>query len=293
MCKFQSNHKSRYVQNLRKFLRIKKENFSIVAGLRKEPKQRGKLPAYSDAAISALEDAANKKAAQCEVSTTTIGERYKLARDYKGCTDSDVAREFMLSRELVRRWGIDLNRPTKVEKLAKYLDVPVNWLENGDVRSLPANSHIGVRVGKEAYIYREEIYAMTISALMSLSTEASTADIQMHIENIVMSKPLFSEAARRAGGRWQLVNDNLYFAPWISFPQPGLSRRYWSDEVEAIIEEELAKKQSVYAAWHAIQCRCEIEGFDYPKMISLHKRIERSRKWSEKFGIDFNMTMPN
>jgi transcriptional regulator with XRE-family HTH domain len=293
MSQFESNHTSRYVQNLRKFLKIKKDKFSIVAGLRSEPNRKGRLPTVTNEAISALEDAANQKAARCEIVNTTMGYRYRLARDYAGYTDSDVAREFGVSRELVRRWGIGLNRPTKIAKLAEYLDVPVEWLEHGDVNSLPANSHIGARVGKEAISYREEIYGMTILALASLSDEASSGDIQMYIENIVMANLSLSEAARCAGGRWQLVNDNLYFAPWISLPQPGLSRRYWSDEVEAIIEEELAKKQSVYAAWHAIKSRCEIAGFDYPKMITLHKRLEKSRKWSEKFGIDFNLTMLN
>jgi hypothetical protein len=128
---------------------------------------------------------------------------------------------------------------------------------------------------------------MTTAVLADLPDDASTAEIQAFIENAVMTRPWLAEAARRAGGRWQVVDDNLYFAPWVPLPIPGLTRRYWSDRVEVIIGEEFYNKSSVYASWHAIKSRCENEGLSYPKMITLHKRIERSRKWTEKFGIEF------
>jgi transcriptional regulator with XRE-family HTH domain len=289
MSQFDTNQKSKYVEFLRKFLNMKKQNFKATAGLKTNSNRKGRLPTYPEEAIKALENAVNAKAGLCEIGTTTVGERYILARDYKGYTDAHVAREFGVSRELIRRWGIGLNQPTKISKLAKFLDVPEVWLAHGDAKSLPADSHIGVRVGDEARRYREELYSMTVTVIADLPEESSTAEMQVFIENTVMTQSWLVEAARRAGGRWQVVFDHLYFAPWVPFPATELTRRYWSDEVEEIIREELINQRSVYAAWHAVKERCESKGWKYPKMISLHKRNEKDRERINKFGINFEL----
>jgi hypothetical protein len=170
------------------------------------------------------------------------------------------------------------------------LDVPLLWLEYGEISSLPANSHLGVRVGKEGLMYREMIREMTKEFLLENSDMIPWQHVQTIIEFKVMTETDFASAARRAGGRWQVVGDNLYFAPWIPLPDRGLTRRYWSDEVEAMIEEELTLKPSVYAAWHSLKLRCEEKNLAYPKMISLHKRIESRKKREAKFGIEFNLS---
>lgn len=71
----------------------------------------------------------------------------------------------------------------------------------------------------------------------------------------------------------------------------GLSRRHWSDEVEQIIQEELANQHSIYAAWAALERRCRALGYkpsEYPKKISLHKRIDTEKARAEEFGVNLN-----
>lgn len=288
MTQFDSNHQSSYVEKIRVFLKMKKQGFNETAGLRRDERcRKGRIPSYPQEAVEALEAAANSKAIRCEASNTTVGERFRLARDYCGLTDSAVARRFGVSRELVRRWGVGLNYPTNLQALSAYLGVPQVWLEKADVNALPADSHIGVRLGSEARKFREALYGMTVSILAELEEDVSQADAQVFIEQMVMTREDFSETARRAGGRWQMVHGGLQFAPWAPLPARGLVRRLWSDEVETIIEEELATKHSVYAAWHSLKARCETKGLAFPKMISLHKRIEHQRKRQEKFGVTF------
>lgn len=288
MTQFDSNQQSSYVQKIRVFLKMKKQGFTQTAGLRnKEPICHGRIPCYPKEAVEALEFAANLKAIRCEANDTTLGERFRLARDYCGLSDSAVARNFGVSRELVRRWGVGLNRPTNLQALSAYLGVPLEWLEDGDSSVLPANSHVGVRLGNEAKRYREALYGMTVNLLAELDEGVSQLEAQALIEQTVMTHEAFSETARRAGGRWQVVQAQLLFAPWNALPERGLTRRLWSDEVEAMIEEELTTKHSVYAAWHSLKTRCETKGLAFPKMISLHKRIDQQRKRQEKFGVTF------
>jgi DNA-binding transcriptional regulator YiaG len=289
MTQFDSNHQSSYVQKIRVFLKMQKQGFTKTAGLRnsKEPLCRGRIPCYPKEAVEALEAAANLKAIRCEANDTTIGERFRLARDYCGLTDSAVAKSFGVSRELVRQWGVGVNRPTNIPALSAYLGVPQAWLEDGDISALPANSHIGVRLGTQAKQYREMLYGMTVSFLAELDEGVSQLEAQAFIEQRVMTHATTSETARRAGGRWQLIQERLLFAHWSALPDRGLTRRLWSDEVEAMIEEELATKHSVYAAWHSLKTRCETKGLAFPKMVSLHKRIHQQRKHQDQFGVAF------
>lgn len=282
-----------YVESLRSFLDISKRNFLRDYGFVSEADEprKGRLPKYKDEPIKALEALANQKAARAELSTTTIGERFCIARDYMGMNDAEVSRAVGVSRELVRRWGADIHRPTVLDKLAEVLNVPEDWLANGGEEYLPASSHIGVRVGDEAMNWREQLYGLTQSVVADLPEGADESYAQAFIEWAVYNKFELAQAARRAGGRWQLVNNTLFFAPWVPIPEHGLSKRFWSDEVEAIIQEELQYKPSIYGAWEAIRARCEAMGLGpsaYPKRISLHKRLERERMRMEKFGVDLN-----
>lgn len=319
MSQFDRYTNTEYVEALRVFLAVGKRNFLREAGFIGEDgkpvnkpqvkgdedtaekdeedsgPRKGRLPrsAYEGEQVAALEEAVNQKSARCESTDTTVGERFRLARDYLGLTDSDVARGVGVSRELVRRWGKDMHPPSKMNELATVLNVPVDWLAHGGEQYLPANSHLGVRVGEEAKLWREQVYSLTLEAISELPDGADQDEdyIRAYIEWAVHNKPALSVAARRAGGRWQLVNGSLLFSPWVPIPEHGLSRRYWSDEVEAMVQEELANQPTVYRAWEELRRRCEAMGLsedEFPKRISLHKRVEKEKARAEKFGVDLN-----
>lgn len=293
MSQFDKYTASEYIEGLRLFLGMKKQGFHQAIGLSRRPEQKkaGRLPGYPTNAIETLEQAVNTKAARAEDIESSPGERYRIARDYKGFTDARVAQELGVSRELVRRWGEDISRISRSSELATLLEVPLQWLEYGGEDNLPPDSHIGVRVGREALDYREKLYQATLPVLQSIKGTPSDYGIQALIENTVMTDKAIGTLARRAGGRWQYLGMALLFAPWVPIREHGLSRRYWTDEVEAMIQEELASKPSVYKAWHSLEARCKAMGMtpdQYPKLISLHKRIENERNRAIKYGVDLN-----
>lgn len=293
MSQFDRYTTTEYVEALRKFLNVSKKNFLREAGFVENPDEprKGRLPRYSTEPLAVLEQFVNEKAARCEAKDTTIGERFRLARDYKGLSDAQLARELGVSRELVRRWGADMNRPSSVEQLATVLDVPVQWLEDGGEEFLAADSYLGVRVGEEAKVWREKLYALTLAILEEVPEYDDPAYLQAYIEWAVFNKPEMAQAARRAGGRWHfLPGYDPLFAPWIPIEEHEFGRRLWSDEVEAIIDEELARN-TVYGAHAALKARCEAMGLgpdEYPKRISLHKRREKERNRIQKFGVNLN-----
>lgn len=292
MSQFDRYTVTEYVEALRSFLDLPKRNFLREYGFVEEAdtQRKGRLPKYPEAPIKALEKSVNEKAARAEAPDTTVGERFRIARDYLGLTDAQVARDMGVSRELVRRWGADVHRPAVMKELAELLNVPQAWLEDGGEENLPANSHIGVRVAEEALQWREQLYGLTQAVVAELPDSADESYAQAFIEWSVFNKFELAQAARRAGGRWQIVSNTLLFAPWVPIPEHGLSKRFWSDEVENIIQEELATK-TVYGAWDAMRARCEAMGLgpdEYPKRISLFKRVEKERGRAEKFGVDLN-----
>jgi hypothetical protein len=172
--------------------------------------------------------------------------------------------------------------------LAGILEVPLAWLNCGGAANLPANSHIGVRLGDEAKYCREKLYGLTTQLMLNLNEDMTESQMQSHLDHVVMSRPGLAIVARRAGGRWQLLHGVLQFAPWICIPERGgLARRFWSDEVEAIIAEELDSKPSVHGAWSAVRQRCEERGLAYPQKISLYKRLQNDRERANIYGINF------
>lgn len=304
MSQFDRYTVTEYVEAMRSFLGLNKRTFLKDFGFVQEGDDRkGRLKRESygqngvaSEAVQAIEAMVNAKANRCEASDTTLGERYKLARDYLGYTDAYVAKLMGVSRELVRRWGADIHRPSNIAELAKELQVPVDWLAEGGEENLPANSHLGVRVGEEALLWREQLYGLTQAVVADIPDDQDEAYAQATIEWAVYNHFELARAARRAGGRWQVVSNTLLFAPWIPIPEHGLSKRYWSDEVEAIIQEELANQPTVYGAWESLRQRCEAMGLgpdDFPKRISLHKRVEKERLRAEKFGVDLNEVVQN
>jgi DNA-binding transcriptional regulator YiaG len=294
MSQFDKYTTTEFVESLRVFLCIKKKGFLRDYGFvdSETTPKRGRLPRYKAEAVDALIIHANEKSEWAESICTSIGERIRIARDYLSLSDASLGRNLHVSRELVRLWRADVHKPTDMSKVANALNVPLNWLETGQQDGLPANSHIGVRIGGEALKYREQLYAMTLKEIESLAEGADLASVQVQLEKAVHSNPQMAKLARRTGGRWQHDGKTLVFAPWVPIREHGLSRRYWSDKVESIIEAELSKVKSVYAAWGAIQKRCADLGMTpamYPTKISLYKRLEKVRSYQNTFGTDLNM----
>lgn len=279
MSRFDSRYEPQYVERLRKFLGIPKENFLYASGLATGPKKTGRVPAYPRSAVAAIEAQANFKAARCEAGDTTLGERLVLARDYAFDFDANIARRLGVSRELVRRWRNGLGNPseTLLDGLADVLGVPTDWLRHGGEQYLPAHSHLGLRFGVEALHWRGLLRADIIA-------EAGDDIASSAIDALVARNSDLSDMARRAGGRWHF-DEEWFFAPWEPMVEPGLQRRYWSDETEVIIEEELEANTSVYAAWRRISQRCESLGLAYPVEISLYKRKEKERQRRERWGV--------
>lgn len=294
MSQFDRYSTAEFVEGLRIFLGLRKDGFLKSHGfieLDSVPK-RGRLPRHKDEPVNALTRLVNEKAARAEAPNgCSLGERIRISKDYRSLTDASLARKLGVSRELVRRWSENLDLPGDLLGLAVELGVPVDWLRNGGESALLANSHIGVRVGEDANALREQLFALTFAELENIPDDADIDFIQAHLEWKVFNDLQMATIARRCGGRWQAHGTNLVFVPWIPIDPRGLSRRYWSDEVESIIEAELVEKASIYGAWHALRQRCEAMGLshqDYPTKISLYKRAEREKQRVESFGVDIN-----
>jgi len=203
MSQFDRYTVTEYVESMRSFLDISKRNFLRDHGFVEDAdaQRKGRLPKYRDEPIHALEALVNQKAARAEANDTTVGERFRIARDYMSFNDAQVAREMGVSRELVRRWGADIHRPTVMEALANLLNVPQAWLADGWEENLPANSHVGVRVGEEALTWREQLYGLTQAVVADMPDGADESYAQAYIEWAVFNKFELAQAARRAGRR--------------------------------------------------------------------------------------------
>lgn len=302
MSQFDSYTTAEYVEGLRKFLDLNQRTFLQDYGLlvpgenmahgENTTTGQGRPKRYRMDRVAIIEQLANEKAARCEAPDTTIAERYRIARDYMGYSDAHVARQLGVSRELVRRWGSGMNQPSHLEALAELLRVPFTWLTQGGEHNLPANTHLGVRVGEQAKHWREQLFGMTLNLVTEVPDRCDDTYAQAYVECAVFNRFELARAARRAGGRWHMVNSTLLFAPWVPLPDYTMTKRKWTDEVETIIEEELAAQPSVYGAWHALKKRCEARGLtekvDFPTKIALYKRLEKERERVKEFGVDLN-----
>lgn len=293
MSRYDAYTQKDYVEGLRGFLGIPRQGFLSKYNL-VEVAKPGRSGAYNADAVQHLEALFNEKSAKGEQSDTSLGERLSLARDYQGLTDAQLGRECGVSREAARRWCAGDSVPEKPEsrrQLLSILAVPEAWLFHGDVSALPADAIIGIRVGAEFFAAREALYGHTQHLLASLPADLGLSGYQAAIERHIQSSADLRMLARRAGGRWQLVDDtdgSLLFAPWEPIHEHGLSRRYWSDEVETLIADALATEKSIYAAWHVMAKKAKAQGLDYPQMITLRKRIDRDRERAERYGVDLN-----
>lgn len=287
MSMFESRSATQYVAAMMKFLRTSSKRFAAAAESTDGVGRSGRRPRPDAETIQRVEKAVNLKAEQAESIRSSFGERYRIARDYLGLKDSQVGQRMGVSRELARRWGESLHQPRgeRLERLAALLQVPKSWLLTGCLDDLGADSHIGVRVGDEALHWREVLYSLTHRVLERVADDAQDEDFVEAINKALVHDAELRSAARRAGGRWQVVGGRLVFAPWVPLELGPLPRRYWPDETEAIIEQELSRQPTTYAAWRAVQARCEAAGLPYPQRIALHKRLQKVREHVERYGV--------
>lgn len=285
MSQFDSHTHAGYVANLCNFLGKQHPEVKSIKMLRCT-ERKGRPPKLSQDMVEVLERAVNAVAARCEATDGDILERIALARKYRGYSRADVARYAGVSREAARKWcnGIALN--SNVERLASVLDVPVRWLDFGGGRRLPANSALGVRVGAEGQVARNRLHEVTLALLQELEDLSSDEEVMAGIEQAVFERKGMAVLARRAGGRWHPQGRKLVFVPWQYLTPRPLVRRYWDDEVEAIISDAMSAQGSVYGAWREIQRRAEAKGLRYPALISLYKRAEKHKAHCQRFGVD-------
>lgn len=291
MSHFDHHRPEEYAANLRSFIRHVAvphpkfgRNLAGVVGAR-----GGRLVAQPPEFIAWLQELVNERAAFAEDSQATVEERIAIARDYlrPGLTDFRLARRLGITRAELEHWMAGRLRPAQLPVFAKGLGVPVRWLATGGLRYLPAHSHVGVRVGREAAKLREQLYGLTTAAFGQLGVERGIPQAQVAIERWVRETPEIAVVSRRAGGRWQFseTRSSLVFAPWQPLAKPKRVSPYPA-ETEAIISEELAAKPTVHQASVAIARRCSAIGLACPSHVGLHHRVMRELEWEEKWGVD-------
>ncbi len=287
MSMFESRSVSQYVTTMLCFLKMSRQEFGWVRATGGGKPSGGRFPRPDASAVRLVEDEVNRKAARSEANDTNFGERYRLARDYCLMKNSEVARRLGVSRELVRSWAQRIAPPgqQRLEELARVLQVPDSWLLSGSLCDVAADSTLGVRVGHEAMGWREQLYIMTCLLLHRFPDVCHGEGMAAVIDEALVSDFSMRHAARRAGGRWQVVNGQLVFAPWVPLPLEDLRLRHWSDETEEIIREELFRQPTTYAAWDGVKRRCEALGLAFPTRVALHKRVAKSSQHIERFGI--------
>lgn len=268
-----------YVNSLHVFLQKMGASFFVDNEILSDEhtKNRVQNHRYTEDAVNKLENEVNLEAERAEAIDTTLGERIRIAAAYKGFSSAEVAKLMGVSRELVQFWVEDIRHPGHSQALAQILDVPTAWLDLGGEQHLPANSHIGVRVGQESLKYRKNLYAKTLELIPKISEFADMEYAQAFIEQQVFSDQVLTQIARKTGGRWHILNGHLVFSPWAPTESHQKNHRNWSDKLEAMIEEELSSKPSAYGAWNSLKARCTAIGLtkeQLPNKITLHRRLE-------------------
>jgi hypothetical protein len=271
---FAASNQAKHLGKVRAFLKEPKSGFSMTSG----------------ASITEIYELANSKSSSAEKIDSSFGERLSLAQAYSSMSCAKVAKNLKVSRELSRRWRLDKSRFLgDLNSLATLLNVPAKWLEIGGEEHLPANSHLGQRLGVQRDNSKQLLYAATLSLITNLPDDATENELMRAIELNVFTSPLLSRLARRAGGRWQIQGGKLLFSPWT--PPPEKQQRIgkaWPIETEDIIREELALRASIYGAYVEIKARCENLGLVYPARITLHKRASSVKKRELDYGVDLN-----
>lgn len=283
MTMFDARSEHRYCANLRRFLKMSFDEFLDAAGLPPQTRS-GKPLRYPRAAVQCLEALVNAKAAECESTKTSVARRLRIAMDYQHMSDAVLGRALGVSRAAVSLWVSGKNEPAahRVDLMAQVLDVPVDWLILGDAECLPADSHIGVRVGTEAKLWRLELREITKDLVGGLSDEDAFNEF---VEQLCADSYPFRSASRRAGGRWLATEGDLVFAQWHPLVPEKLQRRYWPDPVEAKLEDLSGQDgATTIAVWRQLKAWCDQQGYQCPKPITLYQRARKLREHSKRFG---------
>lgn len=287
MSQFDAYTQPDYIQGLCAFLG--KHHPAVLRLKHLKPSGRtGRLPNWSQEVVEQLEMAVNEQAGRCEASDGNLAERLVLACRYRKLNYAQLARFLGVCREIVRLWCDGKAVPRNLERLAAALDVPYRWLESGGEENLPADTHLGVRVGFECMAAREQLYGLTLAALADVDDGLNEECLMAYLEQGVVQHKVMATLARKAGGRWHFHQGALAFVPWVPIVPHGLARRYWSDEVETIIAHAMAGRRSVYSAWQLVRQRCEADGLQYPQLVSLQRRVAMGKERNRRFGVDLN-----
>lgn len=280
MSYFDENTASKYVEKLLSFVSDKQiPNLESHENQAESiEKQSGTTKSYCAEEIEDLEKVVNEKAKRAEANDSTFEERLCIAKDYKRLNDADVEDLIKVDCDVIRLRGEISHSSDEITRIARVLDVPAIWLQYGGEVHLPANSHIGVRVGKESFMYRESLYSKTIELYSNASENCDPDCVQALVEQQLENDQELSKISRRAGGQWRVVRGALIFVAWVKSEELHPTCETWSDEVEAMIAEELSTKTTVYSAWLSLKARCEAMGLSkgkYPSNVELHKRREK------------------
>lgn len=198
-----SNKEQRqYLKALRRFLKVSKTAFATTLS--------------TEAEVALFEPAFNLKSARAEANDTTLGERIGLARDFAAMSNHTLALRFGVSSQQVKQWCGNTAQPASLQHLAEFLSVPLPWLADGGEALLPADSHLGRRVGQEKANAIEQLYGQTTLILASLPDEVSDHDATEAIVTQVFNCLPMAKAARRAGGLWLWHQGELAFHAWYS-----------------------------------------------------------------------------
>lgn len=286
MTMFDARSMHSYCANLRRFLRMSHEEFLIKAGL--PPRTRsGKPRRYPESAVEYLESLVNGKAAECESQEVGFDRRLRISMDYVRMSDAALGRAVGVSRSAVSNWTSGKCHPSerRTELIAQALGIPAEWLAAGGAERLPADSHIGVRVGTEALFWRTELKAITHDLV---GGEANEIAFNERVEQLCVSSDHFRVVARRAGGRWLLLGDELVLAHWHPLEPEGLQRRYWPDDLEEKLDELSSQEEAtMISVWRQLKDWCGEMGYDCPKPITLYQRARKRREHQKRFGYLF------
>lgn len=283
MTMFDARSVHRYCANLRRFLKMSHAQFLSATG-QPQLTRSGKPKRYPSGAVDYLECLVNNKAAECESPETSVARRLRIVMDYKHMCDAVLGRKLNVSRSAVSLWVSGKHEPAahRADLIAQVLEVPVDWLLLGDAECLPADSHVGVRVGTEAILWRVELREITRDLAGGESDEDA---FNVRVEQLCADSAEFRSVSRKAGGRWLAIEGELVFAQWDPLEPEQLQRRYWPDALEAKLEELSGQGGTMtISIWRQLKAWCDEQGYQCPKPITLYQRERKLREHRKKYG---------
>lgn len=276
------------VERYRSVLGIPKNVFAKQFALYNAVQPGARVSRYSSCAVTKLEELVNQKGVLAEDRTKPPFERLSIAMDWAQESNSTLAQQLGVSRELVRKMRLGaIGFDAHLEALGRILQVPPKWLVSGNPLLLPADSHIGVRCGAAQSSAREDAYEV-LEKICEEHKFKSVRDLILTVEKSVREIPTYANVCRQAGGRWNVIGDRAFFFPWVAVDQVDSAReQLWEPEIEVLIEQGLNDQdRTTTQVWDEVKAYAEQRGLPYPTKITLHKRVARAHQRLEKFGMD-------